>query len=230
MKKISLFLSFFTASLCGYSQSNQSFWTETNESTIKVLGKREIVPNKYKTYHLDMNSLKIALQSAPNDKSILINNSTIIVNLPMPNGEIQKFKVVEAPVMDEALQTAYPNIRTYSVKGIDDVYANGKIDITEFGFHGMIRSVHGDVFIDPYCRLNTADYISYYANDFIKPISERGICEGMIDEDGINTKVFAPSALICAGPNLRTYRLAIACTGAPPFVSPEAFVAVTVYS
>ena len=213
MKKISLFLSFFTASLCGYSQSNQSFWTEANESNIKVLGKREIVPNKYKTYRLDMNSLKNALQSAPNDKAILINNSTIIVNLPMPNGDIQKFKVVEAPVMDEALQITYPNIRTYSVKGIDDVYANGKIDITEFGFHGMIRSVNGDVFIDPYCRLNTVDYISYYANDFIKPISERGICEGVIDSEGLNSQIFAPSAVICAGPNLRTYRLAIACTG-----------------
>ena len=37
------------------------------------------------------------------------------------------------------LQFSYPNIKTYSIKGIDDVYANGKIDVTEFGFHGMIN-------------------------------------------------------------------------------------------
>ena len=116
-------------------------------------------------------------------------------------------------IMEPALAAAYPDIKTYSIKGITDVYANGKIDVNEFGFHGMIRSTKGDIFIDPYCQKNTENYITYYTTDFIKPLNERGICQGVIDEAGINAKISAPSALICAGPNLRTYRLAIACTG-----------------
>ncbi len=213
MKKIQISITFALSSLGLFSQSNQSIWTEVSEAKIVISGKREIVPEKYKTYHLDLISLRNQLSFAPNDKDVLINNSTTIVNLPMPNGQIQQFKVVEAPVMDNALQIGFPNIKTYSIKGIDDVYANGKIDITEFGFHGMIRSTNGDIFIDPYCQKNTENYITYYTSDFIKPLNERGICQGVIDDAGINSKISAPSALICAGPNLRTYRLAIACTG-----------------
>lgn len=195
------------------AQIKQSFWENIDESQISITGKREIVPEKYKTYHLNIADLKNSLLSAPNDKVILIDNSTSLIILPMPNGELQKFKIVEAPIMEMPLQISFPNIKTYSIKGVDDVYANGKIDITEFGFHGMIRSPKGNVFIDPYCQRNITDYISYYTDDFEKPINERGICEGIIDESGINNSVNSPSALICAGPNLRTYRLAIACTG-----------------
>lgn len=213
MRNIIVSLSIIT--FCNYSiaQSNQSFWNEISESKINITGKREIIPEKFKTFQLDLNALKSVLLNAPNDKHVLIDNSSVIINLPLPSGEIQKFKVVEAPVMDMDLQLSYPNIKTYSIKGIDDVYANGKIDVTEFGFHGMIRSAKGDIYIDPYCQKNISDYITYYTHDFIKPINDRGICEGIIDEDGINSKVSSPSALICAGANLRTYRLAIACTG-----------------
>ncbi len=213
MKKTLLYLVILASSVGAIAQSNQSVWSEITESKITISGKREIIPEKYKTYHLDLLSLKNTLLSAPNDKDVAINNSTTIVNLPMPNGQIQQFKVVESPVMDIALQLSFPTIKTYSIKGIDDEYANGKIDVTEFGFHGMIRTTKGDIFIDPYCQKNIEDYITYYTNDFIKPFNERGTCQGIIDEAGLNNKISAPSALICAGPNLRTYRLAVACTG-----------------
>ena len=154
MKKIILFSLAIFASKAYYSQSNSSYWEEVSESKIEITGKREIVPEKYKTYHLNYELLKSSIKNAPNDKNVFINNSSIIVMLPMPNGEFQRFKVVESPVMDADLQISFPDIRTYSVKGIDDEYANGKIDITEFGFHGTIRSVKGDVFIDPYCQKN----------------------------------------------------------------------------
>jgi hypothetical protein len=197
-----------------FSQTNKTFWSEANENEIKITGKREIVPEKYKTFSLDYDAIKASLKNSPNDKVINIANSINEITLPMPNGNIERFKVVESNIMDDALQAGFPDIRTYSIKGIDDVYAYGKIDVGAYGFHGMIRSVNGDVFVDPYCQNNTRNYISYYTSDFIKPINERGFCEGAIDETGYNqSKTASPSALICAGANLRTYRLAVGCTG-----------------
>jgi hypothetical protein len=117
--------------------------------------------------------------------------------------------------MEEALQNSFPTIRTYNVRGIDDAYASGKLDLTEFGFHGMIRSSKGDVFIDPYCKWNNDDYISYYTTDFVKPLNERGTCEGVLgSNEPTDTfeKTAAPTAF-CAGANLKTYRIAVACTG-----------------
>ncbi len=202
MKKTFILSTILISSLTFKAQSNMVFWQPINEAKISVTGKRDIVPNTYKTFHLDMASLKTLLATAPSDKIVSVKNSSIIVSLPMPSGKTERFSVVESPVMDEALQASYQNIRTYSIHGIDDIYASGKLDVTEFGFHGMVRSPNGDAYIDPYCKWNTADYISYYTSDFEKPFIDRGVCEGAIGENNSAQKVSAPTVQISACTNL----------------------------
>jgi hypothetical protein len=204
------------------SQNNSdNFWSPINQSSIRSAGKRQIIPQKCVAFELIRNELKTKLLSAPNEANVRINESTCIISLPLPNGSIEKFRVVESPIMEPGLAAQFPNIKTYSVKGIDDAYANGKIDWTlEFGFHGMVRSVHGDFFIDQYCLENTKDYISYYTSDFIKDPSQK-IPEASLITDNDEKKSFSePGAKInamppatCVGTQLRRYRLAVACTG-----------------
>lgn len=214
MKKTLTLSALFFSAITFQAQVNSTLWKSINEKEIHVTGQRDIVPNVYKTYHLDINQLKNILASAPLDKNVSAENSNIIVSLPMPNGEIQRFKIAESPVMEEALQNSFQNIRTYNVKGIDDIYATGKLDLTEFGFHGMIRSPYGDIFIDPYCKWNVNDYISYYTSDFEKPEQFRVPCLGAIDNNEPSIeKTTETAAMICAGAALRTYKLAVACTG-----------------
>ena len=196
-------------------QAQSATWSAIDEKAISLSGKREIVPDKYKTYRLDIPALKSILRQAPSDQTTLIKSSPAIVSLPLPDGSIQRFYVVESPVMAPALQASYPDIKTYSVHGIDDPYASGKLDLTLYGFHGMIRSPYGDAYIDPYCRNNVNDYISYYTADFRKPDMFRLPEAGLIkdEEDQGSVKRTAASAALCAGSNLRTYRLAVGCTG-----------------
>lgn len=199
----------------GAMNAQSAIWSAIDENAISISGKREIVPDKYKTYHLDMAGLKNILSQAPADKTVLIKSSPAIILLPLPDGSIQRFHLVESPVMAPALQSSYPDIRTYSVHGIDDPYASGKLDLTEYGFHGMIRSPYGDSYIDPYCKNNLNDYISYYTADFNKPAMFKLPEAGLIvnDEDqGSAQRVASPMA-VCAGSTLRTYRLAVGCTG-----------------
>jgi hypothetical protein len=144
----------------------------------------------------------------------------------LPNGSIQKFKVVESPIMEPALAASFPDIKTYSIKGIDDPYANGKLDWNEFGFHGMVRSINGDFFIDPYCLENVKDYITYYTIDFVKDPSQKlpevGVIKDNSEKESTAPKKKAESEAklnsvtppaICVGAQLRAYRLAVACTG-----------------
>lgn len=208
----------FATSLFGQGNfTNQ--WNVISDGEVKISGERQIVPNKYKVYHLNFESLKSQLLSAPMERSIDINESNCIISLPAPNGEMQLFKVVEAPIMEAPLAASFPDIKTYSIKGITDRFASGKIDFNEFGFHGMIRSVNGDYFIDPYCLQNTADYITYYVSDFSKPTQHRmpevGVITNKIVEEnkGAEFKAAAMPPAACSGANLRTYRLAVACTG-----------------
>ncbi len=207
------------------SKSQQNFWKPILEKDINPVGVRQIIPQKYLTFHLSGTALKDKLWSAPNEKSVKINESNCIIYLPIANGQIQAFKVVESSIMEKALADNFPNIKTFSIRGVDDVYANGKIDWNEFGFHGMIRSVNGDIFIDPFSNGNISDYISYYTTDFVKDPANKLPEAGLLNEnqdnktdgpkkkqniqENTNTKV----AAACVGVNLRTYRLALACTG-----------------
>ncbi len=212
LKTIALFLAINVSA----QNAEKNFWTASNDNSVKPLGKRQIVPNKYLVYSLDLENLKTQLLSAPSEKSVVINNSECVVALPAPNGEMQLFKVVEASIMEAPLQSAYPNIRTYSIKGITDVYANGKLDFNEFGFHGMIRSVNGDFYIDPYCLENTQHYITYYTADFTKPEQDKLPEVGLEKHEDDKKKADASSLSVvapCVGANLRTYRVAVACTG-----------------
>ncbi len=214
MKKLYVLLSVCSLSIFSFAQNNEKMWTSISESKISPKGHREIIPQKYQTFSLDMAILKNKLATAPHDKTTPIDQSNCIISLPIANGQIQSFRVVYAPVMEEPLANAYPQIKTYSIRGIDDLYANGKIDVNEFGFHGMIRSINGDIFIDPFCRGNVNDYIVYYVNDFKKDPSQMLPEVGVLDNPDykMGVGVQSPPAT-CVGANLRTYRLAVACTG-----------------
>jgi hypothetical protein len=227
MKKLLFLAAALLGAITFNAQSNNDkFWSVTSEANIQLKGKRQIVPQKYLTFKLNGTGIKDVLFSAPLEKQVLIDQSTCIITLPLPNGTFQKFKVVESPIMEPALAVQFPDIKTFSIKGIDDVYANGKLDWNEFGFHGMVKSTAGDFFIDPYCVSNTTDYITYYTKDFVKDESQKLPEVGVISNTnnplgssdpkkkgesgaGVNNVMAAG----CVGAQLRTYRLAIACTG-----------------
>ena len=218
MKKLLLLASGICLSALVTAQSAASFWLPTNEASINIKGEREIVPQKYKVFSLYKDVLKQTLNNAPHEKSTALSNSPATIYLPAPNGEIQAFQVVESPCMDEALSAGFPNIKSYNVKGITDPHAYGKLDWNDYGLHGMVRSPNGDFFIDPYNRNNQTDYISYYTADFQKDPANWMVEIGVEGEsNSLNLTKKEANALnttaTCIGTNLRTYRLAIACTG-----------------
>lgn len=216
MKKIVLLASILAFSSGMFAQRGKVYWNTISESEIQNPGERTIIPEKYKTFHLNGSELKDKLFSAPHETKVNLRSSQVIVELPMPDGTIQKFRVVEAPIMAPELAAQYPDIKTFNVEGVDDPYANGKLDWTAFGFHGMIRKPSGEVYIDPYGRNTTNDYITYYTADFRKDpkdvLPEVGVRNDKQKKNGFGGAERS-MAMICSGTKLRTYRLALACTG-----------------
>lgn len=219
----------FTLTVLAFTMNSQNaadrYWLPVNESSIKVSGSRQIIPQKYLTIRLADSELKNKLFTAPLESNVKINESFCIITLPLPDGTFQQFKVVESPIMEKGLADQYPDFKTFSIKGINDPYANGKLDWNENGFHGMVRTINGDFFIDPYCVGNVTDYITYYTKDFTKDPSQKLPEVGVLDKKDSGTgsapkkkeeseaKVSSAVPAICVGAQLRTYRLALACTG-----------------
>ena len=129
------------------------------------------------------------------------------IELPVENGAIQRFSLVESPIMAPELAARYPQIKTYKIHGIDDPAATGRLSISPKGFHAMVSSAAGTLYIDP-----VADnvYKSYAGQ--LRPNARTFSC-GVTGHDHSETanRLITHSAGRTAG-SLQVYRLAVAGT------------------
>ncbi|HEX7357001.1 MAG TPA: hypothetical protein VF270_04760, partial [Ignavibacteriaceae bacterium] len=146
-----LTLIFFLTVQLTFAQTNsQNLWQDIDQSQIVPVGQRYIIPQSYRTVTLDIEGMRNFLTDAPLEFSNESKSKSLVLSLPMPDGTMQKFSILESPVMASELAAKYPDIKTYTGKGIDDSYASVKLDLTMHGFHAMIFTAEGNIFIDPY--------------------------------------------------------------------------------
>ena len=197
--------------------ASEELWSDIQESSIQTAGERYIIPQSYRTLELDFPGIKSLLLDAPKEADVNVYNSSFIISLPMPNGEFETFKIVESPIMAEELANKYPEIKTYLGQGIEDRTATIRFDYTQHGFHAMILSVHGSVFIDPYSQGDTEFYLSYYKRDFSPTESALNFTCTVLGLDSPTAQevaeLVASGVDTPSGDELRTYRLAMAATG-----------------
>jgi len=108
----------------------------------------------------DRAALKQALADAPLEET---TSQGAELELPLPDGSLQRFAVENSPVMAPELAERYPRIQTYRVKGIDDPAITGRLDMSPGGFHAMLTTPQGVVLIDPE---GSEGYLSYFARDY----------------------------------------------------------------
>ncbi|MBT8392735.1 MAG: T9SS type A sorting domain-containing protein [Ignavibacteriaceae bacterium] len=192
-------------------------WNDVVETNITAVGTRYIFPQSYRTLELDLQDLSTALNLAPKEELKNVKQSGFLLSLPLPDNSFSTFKIVETPVMAEELALKYPQIKTYLGQGIDDRSARVRFDITPAGFHAIIFSSKGTIYIDPYSLGEARYYISYYKKDYI-PTEEQlsAVCNlfGEDSEFGDHIRnLVNDNPYVLTGPQLRTYRLACATTG-----------------
>ncbi len=196
------------------SFAQKNFFSDIPESAAKNAAfERVLIPNVYRTVALDTTPFLRAMQTAPREFSAEAQLTPLVIALPMPNGSTQHFSIVEYSMSESGLTNLFPHIRTYSGQGIEDRTATVKLDWTDFGFHAMIlSSTQGSVWIDPYARGDKQHYISYHKKD----LTPKRFIEIDVLPSEDQGKVFEQSAVAggpCLAPTLRSYRLAVACTG-----------------
>lgn len=201
---------FFCTSI---TAQNIDFWSDVVENEVTKTGKRQIIPIKYKTIKLDVEGLKAYLETAPMENNAA--ESTVQLSFPMPDGTTQIFDVVESPIMEAGLMAQLPGIKTYIGKGVDDPTAKVRFDWTYKGFHAMIIANDNWTFIDPYHTQTTDEYITYYKKHFVSSKSfqcefDNEIHGVQFEEKPVLNQNRNPESV---GEQLRTYRLALACTG-----------------
>ncbi len=146
--------------------SPDGVWQEVAESSIAARGKRQISAQKYRPVRLNMEVLRGLLAKAPVEFTDAAKRAAVELTLPLPDGTFARFRVIESPMMEQPLAKLYPDIKTYSGVGLDDPTATMRFDLTPAGFHAIILSVAGTIYIDPYAQNDTTHYLSYDKRDF----------------------------------------------------------------
>jgi hypothetical protein len=182
----------------------------------------EPLPEQYRLLTLDRSIMGSTLAAAPVEGALqAAGDAPLLLSLPMPNGENQRFAVERSPVLEPALAARYPDIQTYRGRGIDDPYASVRLGLTPGGFHAAILANSGTVFITSYPGTPAAGgslYMSYFAASMAPPADFFcGVHEGMrrttSAEEALRAELGSLAPALAAGSELRSYRLALAATG-----------------
>ncbi len=138
--------------------------------------------------------------------------------IQLPNSEQNDFVVFQAfenKIMADELNAKYPEIKTFYANALD-----GKSQVvfewTYTGFHAMFWYEDGIYIIDPKLGGAEGEYLFYNRRNFPKQYRNAMSCG--FDEIEIDKKQFANPKVNAAKSSqvtrdLRTYRLALACTG-----------------
>jgi len=211
----------FTFILATSSTQAQSLWQDVAENQVQrsTSQTRWIIPTKYRTVRLNETMLKQWMLSIPKESSDLsfsAKQSTFTVALPMPNGGTNLFRVAETAVLHPELAKKFPEIKTFEAYGITEPTAYARFDYTPQGFHGLIFTDKGMVYIDPYQQNDTQNYISYYKHEFR---SNKTMSCQVVDEDNQAAEIerlvqnLRRNNERPSGATLLTYRAAVATTG-----------------
>ncbi len=200
----------------GTTNKNQ-LWKKTNENSISSLGKRQLFPDKYEVFQLNRTALRNSLAEMPLEFTSEAKQRSVEIEIPMPDGKTQRFRIEESKVLAEHLSKDFPTWKTFQGYGIDDSSATARFDWTIKGFHGYIFTSKGVVYIDPFQEDDTQNYLVYYKHEFGKPTGDFSCSLGdetnrlALKDYEFIPQSFAPE--FSNGTNIRTYRIAVATTG-----------------
>ncbi|MDB5247197.1 MAG: peptidase domain protein [Segetibacter sp.] len=146
-----------------FAQKN-NFWAVNNQSRSNIVTDkatlRQSYPTDLKLFNLNLEPFRQELFSIVDRSS----KKSAIISLPNAAGEIEDFEVFEASNFEPVLQARFPDIRSYSGKGVTDKSATLKLSISPQGIQTMVfRTEKDNEFIEPYSKDHTI-YSVYTSN------------------------------------------------------------------
>ena len=207
-------ITFLLVTLFSFSLSfGQSGWTKTDESSVRGLEKvnRNSFPTTYQLFHLDIEVFKQQLEGAP-VRGSFSGRSKQIIYLPNEEGNLERFYVMETPIMEAELARKFPMIKSYAGQGVDNPIATARFSVTQLGLHNMTMTPGKSVlYTDPYTE-NRANYIVYTKSSIENtPQDFECLTQDDVELPSLENQTLSVNA--ADDSTLRTYRLALSCTG-----------------
>lgn len=189
-------------------------WRDISADSLPENAERLASFKQGRMLQLDVAGMQRLLSAAPQETDSDRATRLLTLPLPLPDGSLVRFAIYEAPVMAPELAAQFPQIKTYAGQGLDDPAYTTRLDLTPHGFHAIIGSPQGTIYIDPLLKGDLTRYASYYKKDYQLRPGDVFTEELLTHElSTVLPQAISPDELAAHGTELRTYRLALAATG-----------------
>ena len=137
------------------------FWKDADTLLKNPSCPGKILPLSFRLLTVDTNQVKAKLLSE-GDFPGVVNKDTVFIDLPLPDGSWESFRISQIQVMAPVLAAKYPNIKTYS--GNSTIYPADQVrlEINSSQIRIMIFSTRGTILIEPFCPDNHTRMMSFY--------------------------------------------------------------------
>ncbi|MFP9114951.1 reprolysin-like metallopeptidase [Flavobacterium sp. RHBU_3] len=210
MKKALLSIAAALAITTAYAQQP---WQPAQKANIPqaAIADRDSNPREFLLYQLDVTTLKIQLQQAPLRQSG--QTSQVIITLPDADGQLQHFRVYNAPVLSPVLAAKHPGIQTYVAQGIEHPSTTVRFSTTLYGLHVMaLGSNNNTWYIDPYTKVGSGNYYMVYKKNSLQTAKTFQCLTQDTSTHRLTEKQIAEALAPMDAGNWRTYRTAILAT------------------
>lgn len=204
-----LFACIFLFSSILLAQENESIWTKVSKNKItQTVLQRSVEPTQASYYKMNISELTAQLANAP-IRGVSSGISNTIIQLPSGDGTLQLYRIKEAPIFEPELQAHYSNIRSYVGTAVSNKNLVVRFSVTPHGFHAMfLNSENGTIYIDPFTEDKSTFVV--YARKELPVVDQDFLCEV---ESSMQDRSSENASRVFNDGNLRTFRLALACTG-----------------
>lgn len=210
-KKLHLCFFFLFLFLSLTISAQDSYWRKSEINPGSSFSKlQNLDQSKYQIHALDMNALQSKLKAAPL-RTATYNRSSVEVTFPTFEGKLERFRVVEAPVLSPEMALKYPNIKTYLGFSIDNPGARIRFSVTPQGLQTMTSYPDKPtLFTVPTKKGDISEYITY---DRGVRIESKKDFECLTEDEVVPLKQFENTKRDANDQILRTFRIAISVNG-----------------
>ncbi len=189
----------------------QGYWTKgVFVDGTQDVSLRNLSSNNYEIYQLDMAAFKQQLVGAPM-RGQFNGRSNTIVTFPDEKGKLERFRVVEAPVLSPGLAARFPNIKTYVGFSVDNPGARVRFSVTQLGLTSMTSHLdRPTTFTSPVTKKTNGQYLVY--NRSAKLGAPKSF-ECLTEDVPVPIDDSAAAGRDADDQILRTFRIAVSTTG-----------------
>jgi hypothetical protein len=140
----------------GAGSASAATWQEVPVKWLGPPASERVLVGPYRVMRLDEARLAMLTDAAPPE--FTDRSGAPVLDLPWPDGGTRRFAIEVSPVMEPGLAQKFPEIQTYRGRGVDDPTAVTRFDRTPAGFHAIVLSSEGTVYIDPWSPTDRRHY------------------------------------------------------------------------